>query len=115
VIAARQSRGFAPSARPNLGLGDAAEHVYDAGQLLLERRIQLWAAQARSLARSGVGLGVAATFAVAGWFYFVSGVIEALARDHPRFAVLMGVGILHVALGGLFAWGARRASEGGGS
>jgi hypothetical protein len=101
--------------RPGVGLGETAERVYEAAQALVESRVELLLAQARAWARGGAGVGVGLLFALAGWFYFVAGVIEALARDHPRFAVQMGVGGAHVALGVALFFAARRATVTSGS
>lgn len=94
----RDSSGVASPARRDLGLGQAVEHVYEAGQALIVRRLELSMAEARLFARNGFGFAFAGVVAFAGWFYFIAGLIDALARDYPRFAVEMSVGGFHVVL-----------------
>ncbi|MFI5320711.1 MAG: hypothetical protein ACHQ6V_14145 [Myxococcota bacterium] len=84
--------------RRDAGFGHAFERVYEAGHELVARRLELGAAEARMLARSGVALLCATVVGLTGWLYLVAGVVDALARDHPRFAVELGVGAAHVAV-----------------
>lgn len=111
---ARDSRGFAPAAPRDANVGEAALRVYEAGQALTLQRFELWLAEARMFARSGAGILLAASVAFAGWFYFVAGVIDALAREYPRFAVEMSVGGFHVVLAlALFTISQRAVAEHG--
>lgn len=48
-------RGTSTASR-DANLGEAFEHVYEAGQALIALRLELGAAEARMLARSGVAL-----------------------------------------------------------
>lgn len=96
---ARDSRGAAPAVQGDPGFGEAAERVYDAGQALIVRRLELAMSEACVLARSAVGFVVVGVIVFAGWLYLVAGLIDALARDYPRFGVEMSVGGFHLALG----------------
>ena len=89
-------RGSSTASR-DASLGEAFEHVYEAGQALIARRLELGAAEARMLARSGVALLSGAVAGVIGWLYLVAGLAEALSSTLPHFAVQMGVGTLHIA------------------
>ena len=95
MATAYDSRGFAPA---EANVREAALRVYEAGQALALQRLELWIAEARIVARGGLGILFAACVAFAGWLYFVAGVINALARDYPRFAVEVSVGGLHMVL-----------------
>lgn len=95
---ARDSTGFDPVVSHRAGLGEAAGRAFEAAEALAVRRLELALAEARGLAKSGLGFFVAGSIALAGWFYLVAGVINALARDYPRFAVELGVGAFHVVL-----------------
>jgi hypothetical protein len=111
MISAREPRELASPERPRVG--DAAGRVYEAGQALLERRLEFLMVQVRAILRGSVGFGLAAVFALAGWFLFVAGLIDALARDYPRFAVQMSVGAAHLALAAALFWASRRVADGG--
>jgi hypothetical protein len=87
-----------PTARRDAGIGEACDRVFEAGQQLIVRRLELGALEARMLARSGIALGLAALVGITGWLYVLSGLVDALARSQPRFAVELGVGAFHVAL-----------------
>lgn len=115
MAAARDSRGFAPAMAREANVGEAALRVYETGQALTLQRLEFWMAEARMHARSGAGALFAACVAFAGWFYFVAGVINALAREYPRFAVEMSVGGFHVVLAlALFTISQRALAEHGG-
>ena len=84
--------------RREAGLGEAVGRVYEAGEALIVRRLELGVAEARVFARGSLGLALAGIVALVGWLYFVAGTIDALAREYPRFAVEMSVGGVHMAL-----------------
>lgn len=109
-MVAREMRDVGSSPRPTVGVGDAVEHVYEAGQQLLARRVELWLAEARLLARSGGGIVLAGVLGLAGWFYLCAGAIEGLARSYPRFAVQIGVGGFHMLLAAVLFVAFRRAA-----
>jgi Protein of unknown function (DUF1469). len=92
--------------------GDALERVYDAGQTLIVRRIDLLveelSAQGRSLLAFAVGTIFGAMALLVGWFFVVAGVIDAIDDYFPRFAVEIVVGILHVGAGAAIAIARRR-------
>ncbi|HEU4430242.1 MAG TPA: hypothetical protein VFT98_15890 [Myxococcota bacterium] len=91
-----------------IGVGDAVERVYDAGHELVLRRLDLLAAEARLLARSGVAYLLAGIVALIGWLYLVAGIVEALSRSYPRANVEIAAGALHALVAfGLFALAAR--------
>jgi len=111
---ARRPEGPAPSSPPSLG--HALEHVVEAGQELIVRRVDLQAervvergrvAFARSLVGAAGGI-----VAVGGWFLFLAGAITLLSDHFPRTAVEMAIGLAHVALGAvLVLYSRRRAAE----
>jgi hypothetical protein len=84
-------------------LGNAIERVYEAGQALTLRRIDLlveeFADRGRSLLTSFAATIVGAAVAVGGWFVAVAGIIDVLDDSVPRFAVQIAVGIVHIAVG----------------
>jgi membrane associated rhomboid family serine protease len=111
---ARDSRGFDPLEQREASLGEAVLRVYEAGQALTLRHLELWLAEARELARSGIVMLFAGSVAFAGWFYFIAGVIGALSREVPRFAVEMSVGGFFVAVAfALFALARRGGAKPG--
>ncbi len=110
MAAAHDSKRFAPSEAREADFGGAALRVYEAGQNLMVRRLELWVAEARGSARIGFALLMAAVIGLSGWFIFVAGVIDGLARDYPRFAVEMSVGALHLGMAGALVAIAQRAA-----
>jgi len=93
-------------------LGNAIERVYEAGQSLLVRRIDLLVEELAEHARSllaAAGIPFAgAVVALVGWFIAVAGIIDALDGSFPRFAVEIVIGILHVGIGVALVIVARR-------
>jgi hypothetical protein len=84
-------------------LGNALERVLEAQQTLIERRVDLrleqLTAKASRLFSAGIGALVGAIAVLAGWFYAIAGVIDALDDHYPRFGVEIGVGVVHIAAG----------------
>lgn len=85
------------------GLGNAIERVYEAGQGLLVRRIDLLseelATMTRGVASEALETIAFAVLALAGWFIAIAGVIGTLDDYFPRAGVQIAVGMLHLALG----------------
>lgn len=95
-------------------LGDALEHVVEAGQDLVVRRIDLQAERIlergrHALAASLVGIA-AAIVALVGWLLFLAGAVDALSLRFPRNAVEMTIGLTHLAVGIAVALLARRSA-----
>jgi hypothetical protein len=84
-------------------LGDALEHVLDAQQALIGRRVDLLLEEITAKARSLVSLSVAAIVgtvaALAGWFIAIAGAIDALDDHFARSAVEIAIGMFHVGAG----------------
>jgi hypothetical protein len=94
---------------PESGANGAAR-AYHAGVQLLVLRLELWAAQARVLARSGVLGALGAVAGLIGWLYLVAGAVNALSEELPRSLVQIGAGVLHLLIAGaLLAWSRRAA------
>jgi hypothetical protein len=84
-------------------LGTAIERVFDAGQSLLSRRIDLLveelAAQSWRLFAASICAVIGMGMAFAGWFLAIAGLINALDGRFERFHVQFAIGAAHVALG----------------
>src|SRR5262245_18556277 len=84
-------------------LGSALERVFEAQQGLVARRIDLLveeaAAKLRKLLASSLGATVGTVSALAGWFIAIAGLIDALDDRFPRFALEIGLGLLHIGAG----------------
>ena len=77
------------------GIGRALERTYEAGQSLIVQRIDLLIEESKLLAQSGRMVVLGAVVALIGWIYLMHGAIDGLAQRYPRFAVELGVGLLH--------------------
>jgi hypothetical protein len=106
------SNGGSVADGANPSVGDAIERVYDAGQTLIVRRIDLLveelSEQGRSLLTAAVGTIFGAMALLVGWFFVVAGAIDAIDDYVPRFAVEIVVGVLHVGAGAAIAIARRR-------
>ena len=89
-------------------LGDALEHVFEAQQALVVRRVDLLleeiTAKAKGLVSLSVGAIVGTVVALAGWFLAIAGVIDALDDRFARSAVEIAMGALHVGAGIAFVF-----------
>jgi hypothetical protein len=89
-------------------LGDALEHVIEAQQALVVRRVDLLleeiTAKAKGLVSLWVGAIVGTVAALAGWFIAIAGVIDALDDHFARSAVEIAMGALHVGAGIAFVF-----------
>ncbi len=89
-------------------LGDALEHVFEAQQALVVRRVDLLleeiTAKAKGLVSLSVGAIVGAIAALTGWFIAIAGVIDALDDHFARPAVEIAMGALHVGAGIAFVF-----------
>ncbi len=110
MAAAHSSRPFVPSPQREADLGSAALRVYEAGQTLVVRRLELWVAEARGSAHLAGVLLFAAVLGIFGWVHLVAGAIDGLARDYPRFAVELSVGAFHLGAAGTVVALVRRAT-----
>ena len=91
-------------------IGRALERTYEAGQSLIEQRVDLLIAESKLLARSGRVFVLGAALALTGWIYLMHGAIDGLAQRYPRFAVELAVGLTHFALAALVLLRARSRS-----
>jgi putative superfamily III holin-X len=93
-------------------VGTALERVYEAGQDLVIRRIDLLSEELADEGRKAVAHALATTggaiVALAGWFIAIFGVIGVLDDHLPRAGVEIGIGMLHLAIGLAIAFRARR-------
>jgi hypothetical protein len=89
-------------------LGHALERVFEAQQTLVARRIDLLIEEAtaklQSLVAISVGAAAGAIAALAGWFFVMVGVIDALDDRFPRSGVEIAIGALHIAAGAALAY-----------
>ena len=101
-----------PEARPNYRetangddpkLGHALERVFDAGQRLIVRRIDLLVEELSALGNQLVGTIVSAALggvlALVGWVVVLAGIIDALDQRFARHWVAIAIGIVHLAIG----------------
>ena len=95
----------------DVSVGTALERVYEAGQDLIVRRIDLLSEELADEGRKALAHALATTagaiVALAGWFIAIFGVIGLLDDHFPRAGVEIVVGILHVAVGTAIAIRAR--------
>jgi hypothetical protein len=89
----------------------AASRVVHAGSQLLLLRLELWAAQARVMARSGVVLALGTFAALAGWLFCAAAVVNALAEQMSRPLAQSLVGVTHIAAGLLLLRWSRRTAQ----
>jgi hypothetical protein len=84
-------------------LGTAIERVFEAGQSLLSRRIDLLveelAAQSWRLFAASIFAVLGMGMAFAGWFLAIAGLINALDGRFERSNVQFAIGAAHIALG----------------
>jgi hypothetical protein len=84
-------------------LATAVEHVFEAGQSLISKRIDLLveqlSAQSWHLFAASICAVLGLGLAFAGWLIAMSGLIDALSTQFVRFHVEIAVGLAHVALG----------------
>ena len=96
--------------RHEAGVTEALEHVYESGQTLLVRRLELLIGemalegralidQARDLIGSGMLAGAGILIALAGWLLTVAGILRAAEGYFPRYAAELGMGALHCIVG----------------
>jgi hypothetical protein len=76
-------------------IADALERTLEAGQALVERRIDLLVAESKLFARNGGIVVLGCVIALIGWTHLVHGVIDGLASSYPRFALELAVGLAH--------------------
>lgn len=90
----------------------AVERIYESGQNLLIRRIDLLVEEARMLALDA-GLAIAGGLIVLlGWVRVMNGAVEGLARVMPHHGAELVVGAVHVGLGvGFVLWGHARGRK----
>jgi uncharacterized membrane protein YqjE len=104
--------GDSRAAGENAGLGNALERVYEAGQGLIVRRIDLLAEeiaeQARSVFVSSLAITIGVVVALVGWFIAIAGIVDAFDDRFPRFAVEIVTGVLHAGVGAAIAVRARQ-------
>jgi membrane-bound ClpP family serine protease len=91
---------------------DALERTYEAGQSLIVRRIDLLVAEAKLFAQSGALAVVGGVLALIGWILLVQGVVDGLSQRMPRYAVELGVGLLHVAIAAALMFRVRSRTDG---
>ncbi len=111
----RATDGEPAVVREDPSLGDALERVFEAGQALIVRRIDLLAEELSAhrfrVLTAGIVDLCAAALALAGWFIAIAGLIDWLDDHFARHAVEVAVGAVHVAAGAaFFALGRRRAA-----
>jgi hypothetical protein len=84
-------------------LGHALERVFEAGQTLIVRRIDLLVEELSALSTHLLGTLVSAVVgsvvALGGWVIVVAGVIDALDDRFARHWVEIAIGLLHVGIG----------------
>jgi hypothetical protein len=83
-------------------IGDALERIYEAGQSLIVRRIDLLVAESKLLARDGGRLALATLVGFLGWVYLVQGAVDGLSTRYPRFTAELLMGFAHVAAAAAF-------------
>jgi hypothetical protein len=107
-----KSYGDSPAAGGDARLGNALERVYEAGQGLIVRRIDLLAEeiaeQARSVFTSSLAITIGVVVGLVGWFIAIAGIVDALDDRFPRFAVDIVTGILHAGVGAAIVVRARQ-------
>ena len=110
-----KSYGDSPAAGEDTGLGNALERVYEAGQGLIVRRIDLLAEeiaeQGRSVFVSSLVITIGVVVALVGWFIAIAGIVDALDDRFPRFAVEIAIGVLHGGIGAAIAVQARQRTS----
>jgi hypothetical protein len=95
----------------DLGVAEALERVYEAGQDLLVRRLELLLEQGRSLLASTLAAQAGVLVALAGWALIVASVLQALDAGRPRLIGMIVAGVLHVAAGIAIAYAAMRSAK----
>jgi Putative Actinobacterial Holin-X, holin superfamily III len=110
-----KSHADSPAAGEDAGLGNALERVYEAGQGLIVRRIDLLAGeiaeQGRSVFVSSLAITIGVVVALVGWFIAIAGIVDALDDRFPRFAVEIVIGALHAGVGAAIAVQARQRTS----
>ena len=94
-----------------VGVAEALERVYEAGQGLLMRRLELLLEQARSLLASTLAAQSGLLVGLAGWGLIVASVLQALEPGTSRTVGMLVAGVLHLAAGGAIAYFAMRAAN----
>jgi hypothetical protein len=77
-------------------MGEALERTVEAGRSLIVRRMDLLAAETRSLLHDGGMLLAAVAIALIGWIYLVHALTLGLSELYPRSVVEVAVGLAHV-------------------
>ena len=95
----------------DVGVAEALEHVYEAGQGLLMRRLELLLEQARSLLASTLAAQSGLLVGLAGWALIVAVGIQALEPGRPRLVGMLVAGVLHLAAGAAIAFAAMRSAR----
>ena len=91
--------------QPSHGVRKALERIYESGQTLLIRRIDLLVEEARMLVQDTVLRIAGGVIVLLGWIRVMNGMVDGLARVMPQHWAEVSVGALHVALGvGCFLW-----------
>jgi hypothetical protein len=93
-------------------VGAALERTYEAGQSLIVRRLDLLVAESKLLAQSGALALVGALIALIGWVLLVQGIVDGLALRFPRYAVELGVGLVHFGVAALLLFRVRSRTDG---
>jgi hypothetical protein len=103
------------AAQHEAGVTQALERVYETGQTVLMRRLELLIGevslearaligQARALLGSGMLAVAGILIALGGWIVTVAGILRWAEGVVPRFAAEIAVGLLHCMVGAALAW-----------
>jgi hypothetical protein len=92
-------------------VGAALERTYEAGQSLIVRRLDLLVAESKLLAQSGALALIGGVIALLGWILLVQGAVDGLSQRFPRYAVELGVGLVHLALAAMLLFRARSRTD----
>ncbi len=91
---------YEPVADEEPSVAEALERVYEAGQGLLVRRLELLFEQGRDLLAATLTAQAGAVFALAGWALILAGALLGLDEGAPRRIGIFAVGAAHL-LGGV--------------
>ena len=94
-------------------VAEALERVYDAGQGLLMRRLELLLEEGRGLLIYALAAGAGLLVAAGGWALVIAGALVALDPGPPRLIAAVVIGCAHLATGVIVAYRALRSAKAG--